>query len=194
MKVLFHLLLLIGFSALAGAAWVAHRPAELSSIGGLAPLPATTKNAKPRDVLDDLKQAAIKRSAILEISEADLNRHLANVLATKVRPPLDQWVQFERLLIDLEQDIAHVTMVWKVAGYRSTATVDLRVSRMEKNFRVEIVGGRYGQLEVPRGLLRTLVPTLQSISKALEEDIQALFQMNQVKVVKDKLVLDPRFL
>ena len=191
MKFLFHLLLLVAFSALTGAAWVAHRPASLAGIGGLE---APIKTAKPRDVLDDLRQAAIKRSALLEISESDLNRYLANSLVYKVQPPLGDWVKFDRLVVDLEADIARVILVWNLRGHRSTATVDLRIVRLEKTFHVEVIGGRYGHLEVPRGLLRPLMPVLVSISKTLEEDIQALFQMNQVRLTKDKLVLDPRFL
>jgi hypothetical protein len=189
-KFLFHLLLLVAFSALLGAAWVAHRPTSLANIGGLEPLAKTAKN---RDVLDDLRQASIKRSAILEISEADLNRHLAVSLGSQVAPPLNQWVKFERVVMDLEPEIAHAILIWKVGNHRSTATVDLRIVRLEKAFQVEIVGGRYGHLEVPRGLLRPLTPVLQSLSIALEEDIQGLFQMNQMKLLKDKLVLDPRF-
>ena len=191
MKFLFHLLLLVAFSALLGAAWVAHRPASLAGIAGLEPPP---KDAKHRDVLDELRQAAIKRSAIIEISEAELNRHLAKTLQSKVQAPLGRWAQFNRVVVNLDPDIAHVTLVWEVGGHLSTATVDLKVVRLEKSFQVEIVGGRYGHLEVPRGLLRPLTPALESLCHALDEDIQALFQMNQVRLMKDKLVLDPRFL
>lgn len=191
MKFVFHLLLLVAFSALAGAAWVAHRPANLANIGGLDP---QVKTPKGRDVLDELRQAAIKRSAILEISEAELNHHLAATLGSRMVSPVGQWAKFERVVVDLEPDIAHAILIWDIGQHRSTATVDLRIVRLEKSFHVEVVGGRYGHLEVPRGLLRPLAPVLESLSRALEEDIQALFQMNQVKLVKDKLVLDPRFL
>jgi hypothetical protein len=34
---------------------------------------------------------------------------------------------------------------------------------------------------------------LQSLSETLHEEIQALFQMNEVRIAQDKLVLDPRF-
>jgi hypothetical protein len=186
-----HLLLLAGLSALAGAAWVAHRPAPVVEI---KPLPATGRESKPRDVRDDLRQAAIKRNAILEVGEQELNRHLADVLAGPVGEPMGKWAKFERVAVDLEPDVAHLTLVWDVRGRRSTATVDVRVERQDKNFHVEVIGGSYGHLRVPRGLLRPLAPALRQLSQALETDIQALFQMNQVRVVKDKLVLDPRFL
>ncbi|HYF35569.1 MAG TPA: hypothetical protein VD994_09795 [Prosthecobacter sp.] len=190
MRFLFHLLLLVGLSALAGAAWVAHRPV---AVAPLTPAPPAKGN-RPRDVVDELRQAAIKRSAPLEISEQDLNRHLASVLAGPVREPLGEWAKFERIAVELEPDLARLTLVWDVHGQRSTVTVDLTVERQEKSFRVQVVGGSYGHLEVPRGLLRPLAPMLRKLSQALEPDINALFQMNQVRVAKDKLVLDPRFL
>lgn len=187
MKFLLHLLLLILLSALAGAAWVAHRPADL------IPLEPSRENGKSRDLVDDLKQATIKGSAIIEVSEADLNRHLSKVLSANMQDSLGSSITFERLALDLEPDIAHVTLAWQVAGHRSTATVDIRITRQEKVFRIEVTSGAYGRLRVPRGLLRPLAPALHSLTQTLQEEIQAMFQMNQVRLAQDKLVLDPRF-
>jgi len=186
-KFLFHFLLMTTLSALAGAAWVAHRPAPV-------PAPAVPKaGTKPRDLVDDLKQAAIKGSGIVEISEAELNRHLSRVLTAKVQKPITSWVKFEVLHVDLEPDVAHVTLVWDVKGHRSTATIALKVSRLEKVFRVEVVGGAFGHLPVARGLLRPLAPALRGLSDVLNDEIQALFQMNEVTIAQNKLVLDPHF-
>lgn len=186
-KFLIHLLLLITLSALGGAAWVAHRPVTLP------PGVAIKGGGKNRDPVDDLKQAAIKGAGVIVISETEVNRHLEKVLSARRQGPLARWVQFENLHLDLEPEVAHVTLVWNVSGHWSTATVDLSVVRLEKNFRIEIVGGAYGHLKVPRGLLRPLAPALQSLNEALQEEIHALFQMNQVRVAEHKLVLDPRF-
>jgi hypothetical protein len=186
-RFLFYLLLTATLSALTGAAWVAHRPALIK------PHQELKGNAKPRDLVDDLKQAVIKGSSLVEISEGEVNRHLARVLSAKANVRLDSWVKFERLHVDLKPEVAEVTLVWDMHGHRSTATVDLTVSRLEKVFRVEVTGGAYGHLRVPRGLLRPLSPALQSLSETLHEEIQALFQMNEVRIAQDKLVLDPRF-
>lgn len=190
MKFARHLLLLLCLSSLAGAAWVGHRAADLTGLSGST----SAQEGKPRDILDDLHQAAIKRSALMEISEADLNRHLAETLTATVARPAGKWAAFDRLVVDLEPDIARVTLVWNIKGHRTTAAVDFKVQREEKVFRVEITGGSYGHLTVPRGMLRPLTPALDSLSRILAEEIQALFQMNQVQIAKDKLVLDPRFL
>ncbi|MCW0220991.1 MAG: hypothetical protein OJI67_21870 [Prosthecobacter sp.] len=187
MKFLLHSLLLIALSALAGAAWVAHRSMPLPQVEPVK------VGARQREFVDDLKQAAIKRSAIFEISEAELNRHLAKVLTGTLRSPAGKWITFDRLAIELEPEIAHATLAWDVHGHTTTATVDLQIKRLEKTFRVEVVGGRYGHLEVPRGMLRPLTPAFEKLSSVLQEEIQALFQMNQIQLAQDKLVLDPRF-
>lgn len=187
MRFLFHLLLTVTLGALTGAAWVAHRPATIQ------PPQEQKGNAKPRDLVDGLKQAVIKGSGLVEISEGEVNRHLERVLTAKANATLDRWVKFERLHVALLPDLAQVTLIWDMHGHRSTATVDLTVSRLEKVFRVEVTGGAYGHLRVPRGLLRPLAPALQNLSQTLHEEIQALFQMNEVRIAQGKLVLDPRF-
>ena len=84
-------------------------------------------------------------------------------------------------------------IAWRVAGHRSTATFDFGLKRLDKVFRIEVLGGSYGHLQVPRGFLRPVMPALKSLAIVLEQEIQALFQMNQVRVADGKLVLDPRF-
>lgn len=181
---LFQSLRLLFISALAGAAWVAHRPAELPKI------PTSGKND---DLIDMLRQTAIKRAAVIEISEADLNRHLATTLAGKIAGMLDGWVIFEGARIDLEPDYARLFLVWKLNGQTRTASVDLAISRDEDNFHVELLRGAFGHLELPRGMMRPLYPTLEAVAEALDPEIRALFQMTKITIAKDKLVLDPRF-
>lgn len=186
-KFLLNLCLLVALSALAGAAWVAHRP------GTLPPVEPPRPGARQRELVDDLKQAAIKRSAVFEISEAEINRHLAKTLTARMARESGQVVHFERLAVKLEPDKARLILAWNLKGHLSTAEVDFRINRQDQAFRAEVVGGAYGHLRVPHGLLRPLNPALEKLAKALREEIQALFQMNQIQIAQDKLVLDPRF-
>lgn len=188
MRFLFHLLLLTTLSALAGAAWVAHRPSlPAQDEAARAALPPRVRD---RDLVDHLKQTAIKATPV-EVSEAELNHHLERVLKGTVQPSLG--VMFERLYVDLEPDVARLNLVWRLYGRASTARVDLKVTRLQKTFQIEVVGGAYGHLEVPRGLLRPLTPALAGLAAALKDEVSALFQMNQVRLGRDKLLLDPRF-
>jgi len=183
---LFQTLRLLGISLLAGASWVAHRPADL-------PKAAAPSGAKVDDLIDIMRQTAIKRAAVMEISEAEINRHLATTLAGKVPGMLGGWVTFDGARIDLEPGRARLYLIWKVKGYTRTASVDLAISRDDKDFLVEVLDGAYGHLQLPRGMMRPLYPSLRTLAEALDPEIRALFQMNQITIAKDKLVLDPRF-
>lgn len=171
---------------LAGATWVAHRPAEVPKVA--APNPA-----KVDDLIDNMRQTTMKRAAVMEISEAEINRHIATTLAGKIPGKLGSWVAFEGARLDLEPDYARLILIWKIHGHTRTASVDLAISRNEKDFRVEVLRGAYGHLQLPRGMMRPLQPSLEGLAEALDVEIRALFLMNQITIAKDKLVLDPRF-
>ncbi len=177
---------LLGISLLAGATWVAHRPAELPKV-------AATSTAKVDDLLDIMRQTTIKRAAVMEISEADLNRHLATTLAGKIPGMLGGWVTFDGARLDLEPGNARLILIWKIKGYTRTASVDLAISRNDNDFRVEVLRGACGHLQMPRGMMRPLYPSLEALAEVLDPEIRALFLMNQITIAKDKLVLDPRF-
>lgn len=183
---LFQLLRLLGVSMLAGATWVAHRPADLPKL-------AAPSAAKAEDLLDIVHQTAIKRAAVIEISEADINRHLATTLGGKIPGMLGGWVAFEGARVDLEPNSARLFLIWNVKGHIRTASIDLAISRDEKDFHVELLRGAYGHLQMPRGMMRPLYPSLGAVADALDPEIRALFQMTQITIAKDKLVLDPRF-
>lgn len=185
-RLLLQILRLLVISALAGAAWVAHRPAQV-------PIAPQAGNSRPDDLLDLLRQAAIKRAAVMIVTEDEMNRHLAAALAGKIRTPMDGWAAFDGVRVDLEPDNARLVLVWKLKGSPRTASVDLVVSRDENHFHIEMLRGAYGHLGMPRGMMRPLYPALRAVAEALDPEIRALFQMTNITIAKDKLVLDPRF-
>lgn len=187
LRPLFQILRLLIISALAGAAWVAHRPATLP------PVPAAGQAAKADDVLDTLHQAAIKRAAVLTLTEDEVNRHLAATVKSRVQNPFGDWAVFDGARIDLEPDVARLFLVWNIKGHLRTVSVDLAISRDASNYQVELLRGAYGHLQMPRGMMRPLYPVLSAVAEALDPEIRALFQMTKITVAKDKLVLDPRF-
>lgn len=177
---------LLVISALAGAAWVAHRPADL-------PVTPQADAGRSDDLIDMLRQTAIKRAAVVEVSEAEINRHLGGVLAGRMANVFGGWLSFEGARIDLEPGIARVFLIWKLHGHLRTASVDLAIDRDDSNFHVDLLRGAYGHLEMPRGMMRPLYPALRSVADTLAPEIRALFQMTKITIAKDKLVLDPRF-
>lgn len=190
MNALRHCLLLLLFSALAGAALVAHRPAKGAPLQGLEGEKKSTLG-----VLDQISQAAIKRSAPFEISEARLNEHLAETVQS--RPAFNlmptSW-QMEVPRLDLHLGEATLRLRWRLANIHvCDLAVNFTVRREGKEFRCEVVDGAYGRLNVPRGLLHPAKAVLGQIADVLKPELDALFTMNQIQIAEDQLLLDPRF-
>lgn len=189
MKVLRQIFLLLLTSALCGAIWVAHRPADWS------PLEALPDKLPPLGVFDQMDQASIKRSAPFEISEARVNKYLREqVEPVLAQPRLGRWIQPEPPVFAFRENLAELRLRWTIAGFRlADLTVHLAVERDEKTFRVEVLNGAYGRLRVPRGLLHPVKRSLANLATALQPEIDVLFKMNQIRIAEHKLLLDPRF-
>jgi hypothetical protein len=190
LKTVRHSLLLLLFSSLTGAAWVAHRPALWPALQEVDPA------RKPAlGVLDQLSQAAIKRSAPFEITEARLNEFLASQL--KTRPMLAgtaSWWHLDVPQFDLQEGLAVLRLRWHLGDrHACDLTVNLTLVQEADQFRIEIVDGAYGRLKVPRGMLHPAKAVLAELAAVLRPEVEALFAMNQVIIAEDKLLVDPRF-
>jgi hypothetical protein len=189
MKFLSRAALLLVFSGLCGAVIVAWQP---------EPRPAAEKTAprnSPLSVGDQIGQAIIKRSAPFDIQEARLNEHLRKVLAPHAgghgaRLPVMPGVPSVSLL----ESLARVRLCWTLGGrHELTCTVSLTIERQGDRFVVTVLDGQYGRLPVPRGLLQPVRPALEELAQALQPEIEALFQMNDITLAEGRLRLDPRF-
>ena len=73
------------FSALTAAAWLMHRPADWEPLEG----PPEGKGS-PLGVLDQMNQAAIKRSAPFDVTEYRLNEYLLQTTTPQVSAPFPE--------------------------------------------------------------------------------------------------------
>lgn len=185
-----NLFLVLWLGLLTAAAIQSHRSADWSRVKGLT---APGGKEAPPDLLDRMEQAAWKRNAPMELTEAEVNRYLARVIAGNQGGTTATAVQFDRLALDFEPDLCRVLFAWKVAG-RATqnATLDFTLQRDGDNFVFEPRQGAYGRLPVLRGMMCALMPALDSLCVAMEDEIHTVFQMNQIRFVQDKVMLDPR--
>ena len=145
------------------------------------------------DIADLLGQATIKRSASIEITEADLNRYLAATLGGKQAGRSSSILDFEKVLMDLEPGVARITLCWLVEGRRTTASLDLHLADKSGTHRAEIVGGAYGRMRVARGFLAPVMPAYESLARTCGPEIKSILNMTKIQIAKDKLMLDPRF-
>lgn len=188
MKLLVHLVLLISLSGLTGAAIVSHQAPDLGGVKGTEPATAPVT-----DIADLLGQATIKRSAPIEITEADLNHYLSATLGGKQSGRSSRMGAFEKVLVDLEPGVARITLCWLIEGHRTTSSLDLHLSEKSGAHHAEIVGGAYGRMPVARGFLAPVLPAYVALAAACGAEIKSILNMTKIHIAKDKLVLDPRF-
>lgn len=190
MKLLVKLLVLTGLSGLTGAAIVGHRGADLGSVRGTGPAEAS---AQANDIADMLTQAGIKRSAPVEIAEADLNRFLAATLSGRQAGRTRRLIDFEKAVVNLEPGDANVILCWNLEGHQTTTSLHLRVTQEKGEHRFEVTHGAYGRMPVARGFMAAVMPAYTALMAAMNPEIRQVLGMTKIHFAKDKLVLDPRF-
>jgi hypothetical protein len=189
-RFLINVFLVLWLGLLTAAAIQSHRSADWSQVKGIA---APQGKEAPLDLLVRMEQTTWRRNNSMELSEAEVNRYLARVIAGRQHGPTSGAAQFERVALDFEPERCRVIFAWNVAGRGTdSATLDFTLKRDGENFVVEPSHGTYGRLPVFRGMMCALLPALDSLCNALDDEIHAVFQMNQIKFRKDKVFLDPR--
>ncbi len=172
------------------AAIEAHRSADWSGVKGTV---APTGKESPPDLLGRMEQVAFRRNQPMDLTEAEVNRYLARVITGSQSGPTAAAAQFERVALDFEPDVCRVIFSWNVAGQvHASASLEFTLRRDGENFVVEPRQGTYGRLPVFRGMMCAMMPALESLCAALDDEIHAVFQMNQIRFGKDKVTLDPR--
>jgi hypothetical protein len=186
-----NVLLVLWLGLLTAATIESHRSADWSHVKGLS-APAAGKETPP-DLLLRMEQVAFRRTAAMELTEAEVNRYLTRVVSGIQHGPTAAAARFERVALDFEPGLCRVIFSWNVAGRGpASATLDFTVKREGENFVVEPRQGSYGRLPVPRGMMVALMPALRSLCATLEDEVRAVFEMNQIRFVQDKVILDPR--
>ncbi len=187
-RIFLNILVTIWLAFLTAVAVESHRPANLNDVLGLV----ATNKATPDDLLDRIEQSVWHRNTPLELDEADVNRYLASVLNGRQSGASSFLARFDRVALDFQPGICRVIFLWSSRGSHSTASLDFTVTRDKQEFVIVPIAGSLGRLPVFRGALAILIPACRSLCGALDSDIRAILQMNQIHFEKHKVVLDPR--
>lgn len=190
LRFLFHIFLLAWFGLFTAAAVQSYRPAAWAEA---TPVSESAGKTPANALMDRMEQTLFKRNAPLVVTEEEVNRHLASVLHGRQVGASASVATFSRITLAFEKDMATLRLVWGNPGGRiSTASLDFTVVRKGGDFVIEVQRGSLGRLPVPRGIMCTLLPGLDSLVQSLRPEIHSVFQMNQIRFEKDKVVFDPR--
>jgi hypothetical protein len=184
-----HVLITLWLGLLTAAAIQSHRPAPWTTLKG----PSVKSKASSANLMELMEQSVFRKNTALEISEADMNQYLSNIIAGKQSGLSGPYATFERVALDFEPGTCQVCLSWTLpGGHRSTSDLVFTLERKGNEYIIEPRQGHYGRLPLPRGMMATMTPVLQSLCATLHDELRTVFQMNQIRFAQDKLVLDPR--
>jgi len=199
------LILFVSAVALGYALYQMSQPQDLTDIGGYR----STTPVPERDMKAVLKNS-IDRGYPLTISEEELNDWLGRSLQLKQGGALAGNVDFKRVWIRLEKDVAEVIMEREVFGKPMTVSMFLQVEKSQTDRALNTMlhlhggpfhpdvpsitrGGRFGKLEIPQGFLVLVMPSFQKLAKLFPEEINmGIEEMSRISIEDGRLILDPK--
>ncbi len=195
-----------GIGGLGVALWFLFQPQDLSDIAGIGPASASKSSRNLQAVL----KSSVERAYPITLSEEEINLYLRQTLEAKQGGLLGSAVEFQRVCVRLEEDLAEIVMERSVMGYPFTVSMFVRVEQSETLQGVERSvfrdggpymeeaprlrrGGRFGKLVVPQGFLLLVLPSFEKFAAVYRKEIgEGVEEMSRITLQEGKLVLDPR--
>jgi hypothetical protein len=201
---LFRLFILVVCFGVIAVIYTIFQPQNLSDIDGYK-----TASTPPRDVREVLSKA-VEGNYSVNITEADINQMFQSQLKAKQGGALSGVVTIKHVLVRLKEDIAEIIVVREIFGKQFTVSMYLQIEQTESESGINTkphlhggdvkkesilpkVGGRFGTMRVPQGLLRAVISDYIKIANALAPEIKLGYEdMARFKIKEDRLILDPR--
>ncbi len=200
------LILLAAGAGLGAAVFFVIQPQDLTDLGGYAP----AAQAMPERDMKVVLKNSIDRGYPIVLSEAEINHWLARTLVAKQGGFLEGKITLDHVWVRLEAGRAEIIMERNILGKPLTVSMYVQIERMiaPGGTSTEIrlhggpfiadaplppKGGRFGKLVVPQGFLLLVMPAYEKLVALFPEEIElGIRQMEQIKMEKGRLVLNPR--
>jgi len=203
---LMKLFMLVFLSGLGAAVFFVSQPQDLTDIGGYGPAAAL---AQRRDLKATL-QSSLDRGFEVTLSEEDINGYLSRTLAAKQGGLLGNNVTLDGAWVRLEEGRVEVVLERRILGQPLTISTYVQINQTVSPTGATSTegvlhggpylkdiplnrGGRFGQLVIPQGFLRLVLPSFEKLAAAYKDEVELAFgRMARIRIEKDKLILDPR--
>ena len=189
LRILIKVVILGFLSAYAAATILVHCPADLSKIRGYG-----SQGENSEDILGLLSSAVKTRNQTVAIREEEINNYIAAHLEATQEGYSGDYVDFKGVWVDFAKDKCVIYMEREAFGRRSTVGLELKISREGDKFLTQFTAAHFGRIKLPSGFLLLVKHSFDRLVKdVFPEEIELIFQMNQIKFDEDRMVLDPRF-
>ncbi len=180
-------------------------PQDLSDVQGYRD---ETSTEKARDLHEVLKNAVDRRYQVT-LSEAEINRWLADTIEIEQKGLLADHVKMSAVCIRLKEGVAEVIIERTVFGQRTTQSMFIQFKQTQgaTGLRTEVLlhdgpfhavvpylrrGGQYGRLVVPQGYIYLVQPAYTELANVCRDEIRLAFEeMAGISIEEDRLVLNP---
>ncbi len=166
-------------------------PKNLSFIQGYPAANAMSGNGgKPRNLLAEGQAVMNKAGAgTLTYSEEEVNRYLNQRLNGQQGGILGALVKFKGVYVDLDQDMAEFYIERSMLGLPLTMSSRVKVQRFRGEVMWKAAGGTIGKFNMNSRQLQPIVRAFTGALVNLEDEIDLLNHMADVKFEKDKIKL-----
>jgi len=162
-----------------------------------------------RDVAAVLRESQLRQVPVT-LTEAEINQWLARTLVARQGGRLEDSVEFKRVVVRITEGLGELVMEREVAGHPFTVSMYFTIDQVRDGNRLRTElnlhgggyapwlpkpprGGRFGQLPVPQGFLRLVMPSFEALAEVLAEELNNGFKkMVYIRFEDKRIELDPR--
>lgn len=138
---------------------------------------------------------AIESNIPISFREEEVNAWLAHRLQIKQAGPLAQLVEVVGVWVELRKGEVEIIIERKLPNAQNHVTsLFMGFDRNEKGYSITRHSCHIGQLRLPGGFARLLMPAYQNLAKELEDELQPYYEHKifDVRVEDGVITLDPR--
>jgi len=173
------------------------KPFDLEKIDGRAEIIEETPVNDPK-VRQRLETAILKRYPIT-FREDEINTWLSERLEIKQSDPLAEYVKAQHVWVNFEKDEIEFIIEREFFDKHTHVTSLFMQFEREKNgFSISRNASHVGQVKIPGGFARLIIPAFNKMAEELSEEIEiykdssGTTKLYDIKVEDSKITLDPR--
>jgi len=158
----------------------------------------------PKSPLPARLASAIERDEPVEFTEAEVNVWLRNRLQVEQGGLLGDWVKVKGVWVHFTPDEIEVIIERELPQWKATHVVSLymQFESIKNGFLIHRYAAHVGQVKVPSGFARLVMPSFNHMAEALAEELKLYkddslssdkaLKIHSVRVEEGKITLDPR--
>jgi hypothetical protein len=148
----------------------------------------------PAPLLKARLNLAIERNYPLTFREEEINVWLSKRLAVKQCGALAPFAKVRGVWVDFKQDEIEIIIEREIQGQVHAASLFMKFNRSKQGFSISRHSSHIGQVRVPGGFARLIMPAFSNLATELADELQPYYdkKIRDVRVEDGKITLDPR--